>query len=220
MTLHYLSQQTYDLLEQPWNGYSSLEEFYNSFTDEDVRKNSFLEGPQFSSSGERLLDLSAEDNDPDGQPLTFTPEINELAPGALRQAGVRVGKWEFASGNPNSLSNDFPLFRYADVLLIRAEALWRQTPGDVEALSLVNQIRTRAGLPALGSMNADDFLAERGREMFAEGWRRSDLIRFGKYNDPWWEKGVSPDYVNIFPIPRQQLQSNLNLQQNPGYPAE
>ncbi|TNF44948.1 MAG: RagB/SusD family nutrient uptake outer membrane protein, partial [Cytophagales bacterium] len=64
MTLHYLSQNTFNLQEQPWNGYASLEEFYNSFDDQDARKNSFLVGPQFSSDGSRLLDISAEPNDP------------------------------------------------------------------------------------------------------------------------------------------------------------
>ena len=215
MTLHYLSQNTYNLQEQPWNGYSSLEEFYNSFDEDDDRINSFIEGPQFSSSGERLLDISAEPGDPDGQPLTFTPEINELAPGAFRQAGVRVGKWEFAPGSPSRLSNDYPIFRLSDALLMYAEALWRLGSGD--PVSYVNQVRARAGIDPVASIDADFLLAERGRELFAEGWRRSDLIRFGKYNDPWWEKAASPATVNIFPIPEQQLQRNLNLVQNPGY---
>ncbi|MCA6079183.1 RagB/SusD family nutrient uptake outer membrane protein [Fulvivirga sedimenti] len=215
MTLHYLSQNTYNLQEQPWNGYSSLEDFYNSFDEDDERIDSFLEGPQFSSSGEPLIDLSAEPNDPDGPALNFTPEINMLAPGAFRQAGVRVGKWEFATGAQQSLSNDFPIFRYSDVLLMHAEAKWRQ--GDGSAVDFVNQVRARAGIAPLASLNADNLLAERGREMFAEGYRRSDLIRFGKYNDPWWEKPASNASVNIFPIPLPQLQRNQNLEQNPGY---
>ena len=73
MTLHYLSQNTYSLQEQPWNGYASLEEFYNSFDDNDARKNSFIVGPQFAADGSRLNDISAEAGDPDGEPLTFTP---------------------------------------------------------------------------------------------------------------------------------------------------
>ena len=216
MTLHYLSQNTFNLQEQPWNGYSSLEEFYNSFEeDDDRREKSFLEGPQFSSSGERLLDLSFEPGDPDGAPLTFTPEINMLAPDAFRQAGVRVGKWEFAPGSPSSLSNDFAIFRLSDAILLYAESKWRQ--GEADAVDYVNQIRARAGVEPFSSLNADNLLAERGRELFAEGWRRSDLIRFGKYNDPWWEKGASAATVNIFPIPQLQLDRNLNLVQNPGY---
>ncbi len=218
MTLHYASQATFDLKQQPWNGYSSLQEFYNSFDADDARIGSFLEGPQFASDGTtRLMDASAEAGDPDGEPLTFTPEINELFPGALRQAGVRVGKWQYANGADGSLSNDFAIFRLADIMLMRAEALWRQNPGDAMALDLVNEIRTRAGVDEFASLTADNLLAERGREMFAESYRRQDLIRFGKFNDAWWEKPASNVQKNIFPIPKPQIDVNPSLQQNPGY---
>lgn len=217
MTLHYSSQATFNLQEQPWNGYSSLEDFYNSFDQNDLRIESFLEGPQFSSTGERLTDVSAEAADPDGEPLTFTPFITELFPNALRQEGVRVGKFEFQNGAGQSLSNDFPIFRLADIMLMRAEALWRMNSSDTEALDLVNQIRDRAGLGDLALLTSDELLAERGRELFAEGLRRSDLIRFGRYNDPWWEKPASGTDKNIFPIPQGQRDSNPNLGQNPGY---
>lgn len=216
MTGHYLTQFTFDLQEQPWNGYASLEEFYNAYEDGDARKNSFLVGPQFSSTGERLEDSSAEDADPDGPPLTFTPEINELEPNSLRQAGARIGKFEFQSGAAQSLSNDFPIFRYGDALLMKAEVEWRLgNPG--AALNFVNQVRARAGVDPLSALDADILLAERGREMFAEGWRRSDLIRFGKYGDTWWEKGPSDDFRALFPIPQQQIDANPDLTQNPGY---
>lgn len=216
MTGHYLTQFTFDLQEQPWNGYASLEEFYNAYEDGDARKNSFLVGPQFSSTGERLEDSSAEANDPDGPPLTFTPEINELEPNSLRQAGARIGKFEFQSGAAQSLSNDFPIFRYGDALLMKAEVEWRLgNPG--AALNFVNQVRARAGVDPLSALDADILLAERGREMFAEGWRRSDLIRFGKYGDAWWEKGPSDDFRALFPIPQQQIDANPDLTQNPGY---
>lgn len=179
MTLHYLSQNTYNLQEQPWNGYASLEEFYNSFDDSDIRKSSFLEGPQFAADGSRLNDISAEANDPDGQPLTFTPEINQLAPNAFRQAGVRVGKFEFATGAASSLSNDYPLFRLADIILVKAEAAFRQGK-TAAALTAINQVRTRAGVAPLASVTLDALYNERGFEMFAEASRRTDQIRFGK----------------------------------------
>ncbi len=216
MTLHYLSQNTYNLQEQPWNGYASLEEFYNNFDDDDVRKNSFLVGPQFASDGSRLNDISAEPNDPDGPPLTFTPEINELTPSALRQAGARVGKFEFASGAASSLNNDYPLIRLGDIILIKAEAAFRQgKTGD--ALTAINQVRTRAGMPAYTSLTLDTIFEERGFEMFAEASRRTDMIRFGKWNLPWWEKQASQPFRAIFPIPQQAIQANPNLVQNPGY---
>ncbi len=216
MTLHALNQQTYDLQEQPWNGYASLEEFYNTYEDEDVRKGNFIVGPQFSSSGERLNDASFEPEDPDGAPLTFTPKIRELTPKALRQDGARIGKFEFAPGSNSNLSNDYPLFRYADIMLVSAEAKFRQ--GKVaEATDIVNQIRARAEVEPFTNMTLEDLYHERGREMFAEATRRSDQIRFGKFNQPWWEKGASEPYRNIFPIPQEQLNANSNLVQNPGY---
>lgn len=216
MTLHYQSQFTYNLTQQPWNGFCSLQEFYESYEENDVRRGSFLVGPQYSSSGELLEDPAAEAGDPDGKPLNFTPEITDLF-NAYRQAGARVGKFEFALGATDNLSNDFPVYRYADVLLMKAEALWRQGNGGGEALNLVNQIRARAGVEPFTSLNADNLLAERGRELFSEVHRRTDLIRFGKYNDPWWAKPASDPHVNIYPIPRAQLDNNKNLVQNPGY---
>lgn len=216
MTGHYLTQETFRLQEQPWNGYASLEAFYNAYDNNDSRKLGFLAGPQFSADGTRLMDLSAEDSDPDGQALTFTPEINELTPNSLRQAGVRVGKFEYETGAQQSLNNDFPIFRYGDLLLMKAEVRWRQGD-DATALDFINQIRQRAGADPLTTLDGDILLAERGREMFAEGYRRSDLIRFGRYNDAWWEKPASPASVNIFPIPQGQIDVNADLQQNPGY---
>jgi starch-binding outer membrane protein, SusD/RagB family len=217
MTFHYSTQQTFELQEQPWNGYTALEEFYNSFEEDDVRRNSLREGPQFRSDGVTpIIDASAEANDPDGPEINFTPRINELAPNALRQAGTRVNKFEIQLGAAPDLSNDFPIFRYADVLLMKAEAAWRQGNNGV-ALQFVNQVRERANADPLTSVDADVLLAERGRELFAEGHRRSDLIRFGRYNDAWWEKAQSAPFRNLFPIPENQLQANPNLRQNQGY---
>ena len=217
MTLHYLSQNTYNLQEQPWNGYASLEEFYNKFDNADARKASFIAGPQFASDGvTRLKDISAEATDPDGQDLTFTPTINMLGPNAFRQAGVRIGKFEFASGAGANLSNDYPLIRLADIILIKGEAALRQGK-TAAALTAVNQIRKRAGMAELTSVTLDQIFDERGFEMFAEASRRTDMIRFGKWSQPWWEKGTSEPHRTLFPIPLQQINANPNLKQNPGY---
>jgi hypothetical protein len=220
-SLSYLNQNTYNLQAQPWNGFASLQEFYQSYDDDDVRKQNFLVGPQFSSTGERLIDTGASPNDPDGPPLTFTPEINELGPQAFRQAGVRIGKWEIEQGATAHLSNDFAVFRYADILLMKAEILFRQGQTGGEALALVNQLRERAGVASFDALTEDVLLAERGRELFSEHSRRTDLIRFGRYNEAWQFKPVDPsNHVNIFPIPRPQLESNPNLRQNPGYTGQ
>jgi hypothetical protein len=83
------------------------------------------------------------------------------------------------------LSNDWVLFRYADILLTKAEALARKAGNwnDPTALALVNQIRTvHGGVTPYTTMTAQTFLDERGREMFFEATRRQDQIRFGTYN--------------------------------------
>lgn len=263
-SLHYGSQQTYNLTAQPWNGFCTLEEFYNSYEDTDLRKGdvgtvdapsgkrgNFLAGYQFTSGGVLVMDDGAKEIDPDGQPLNFgsffhdppQPQINELGPQALRQAGVRIGKWEIGIGSlPDAMSNDFSVFRYADVLLMKAEALFRMNgSGDAEALALVNQVRARAGvadltsLDGVASFDLDDdnqvipggeLFNEIGREMFAESHRRRALIRWGFWTD--MEKWVLPfnnvgdkidvgDHTLIFPVHRDKLDANPNLDQNPGY---
>lgn len=240
MTLHYASQTVYRLTSQPWNGYSVVEEFYNSYVDPaqnpgpqglvwknlateqvqgtiDERLSNFVVGPQFNPDGSRAVDPGFDTSDPDGAPLTFTPQINEIYPNGWRQGGARIGKYEFEVGGTNNMSNDFVMFRLGDIILSLAEAKWRLNAGDAEALSLVNQIRERAGVTPYGSLTADNLLAERGREMFAEMMRRQDLIRFDRWDEPWWEKTSSDPKYKLFPIPQQQLDSNENLEQNPGY---
>ncbi|MFK7935249.1 MAG: RagB/SusD family nutrient uptake outer membrane protein, partial [Saprospiraceae bacterium] len=114
-------------------------------------------------------------------------------------------------------SNDMPIFRLADLVMMKAEAMWRMDNGSQEALDLFNQVRTRAGVEAFTELTEENMLAERGREMFYEGARRQDLIRFGKFGDEWAFKPASDGNKIIFPIPQAQLNSNPNLTQNAGY---
>ncbi len=222
MTGHYETQKTFDLQAQPWNGYCTLAEFYNSYEATDKRKDAnLLYGKQFEANGTtQLIDNGAESNDPDGKGVVFTPDLNEHFPGTIRQAGARIGKYRPKNGSSPDLSNDFPVFRLGDIMLVKAEALWRQNAADANALVLVNQIRTRAGAPVFTSITADNLLAERGREVFAEGWRRSDMIRFGKYFKKY-DKYKSLDgeaaCKGLFPIPQAQIDANASLPQNECY---
>ncbi len=248
MTLSVASAPTYNLTFQPWNGYQTVEEFYNSYIDPaqnpgpqgpvwkgltkdanndgisddigtvDSRLSNFIVGPQYNQDGSRTLDGGAEPNDFDGKPVTFTPQLNEIYPQGLRQAGARIGKYEFEVGGTNNMSNDFVIFRLSDIILSLAEAKFRlgQT---AEALVLVNNIRDRAGVDPYPTLTLDLLYAERGREMYAEMTRRQDLIRFGKFGNAWWEKKVSDVHYQLFPIPKQQIDANKKLVQNPGYPA-
>jgi hypothetical protein len=256
MTLHYANQSTYNFTFQPWNGFATVEEFYNSYIDpaqnpgpqgpvwsglapfdpaddktpndmgtQDARLSNFLVGPQFNLDGSPTEDPAFESEtsaapDPDGTRLNFTPENNEIHPNGWRQGGARMGKYEFEVGGTENASNDFIIFRLADITLTRAEALWRMNAGDAEALQLVNDLRTRAGVTQYSSLTADNLFAERGREMFAEMTRRQDQIRFGKFGDAWWEKvayaQAGSQYI-VFPIPQVQIDASAALKQNPGY---
>ena len=226
MTLHYPSQLTYRLAQQPWNGYSTLEAFYNSYEATDKRRaNNFIVGPQKDLNGSPILDLAFDKGDPDGAEINYTPAINMLAPNGSRQAGARLGKFSFKIGQNPDMDNDFPLLRYGEVLLNKAEAVARLNGNNFSnatALALVNQLRARAGVSAFASMTEGQMLAERGRELFQEALRRTDLIRFGAWGQAWWEKPAHNDaFKNLFPIPAEQITASQGtpnpLTQNPGY---
>ncbi|MFT6135793.1 MAG: hypothetical protein ACJAZM_002294 [Cyclobacteriaceae bacterium] len=223
MTLHYPSQLTYDLQQQPWNGYSTLEEFYNSYDAADVRRaNNFIAGPQSDINGNPILDVAFDPADPDGAAINYTPFINELAPSGSRQAGARMGKYSFKVGQLPEMDNDYTLFRYGELLLVKAEAQSRLAGDWNVGIDLVNQVRTRAGMPAYTALTGEEFYAERGREVFQESLRRTDMIRFDTWGNAWWEKPAHSDaFKNIMPIPLEQINASLNgdiaLIQNPGY---
>jgi len=216
MNLHYASQFTWNLEAQPWNGYASLEEFYNSYEDGDARKAaSFIVGEQLDFGGSAILDFASDDGN---LVLNYTPAINELQPNSLREAGARAGKFSFQQFGRPDMNNDYPIVRLGELYLVRAEAMSRMAGDWNVGLADVNVLRARAGVSEYSSIDADEFLAERGREMFQESARRTDLIRFGKYTDAWWEKPVSEDFRTIFPIPQAQIDaSGGSLAQNPGY---
>lgn len=216
MTLHGPSQLTYGLDAAPWNGFVVLEEFYNSYEDGDLRKEAnFLVGPQTDFSGNPLIDFAADDDD---LQVNYTPAINELEPNAIRQGGARMQKFSFELLGRQDMNNDYPIVRLGDVHLIRGEARARAAGDWNLSLPDVNALRTRAGVDVLGSIDADEFLAERGREMFQESSRRTDLIRFGKFQDSWWEKTNADAFKSLMPIPINQISaSDGTLTQNPGY---
>jgi hypothetical protein len=135
--------------------------------------------------------------------------------------------------HPDFVDTDYPLFRLADVYLMYAEAVLRGgTGGDAAtALGYVNALRARAygnatGNILAGQLTLDFILDERGRELYWEGVRRTDLIRYGKFTGatylwPWKGKvqnGASTEaFRDLFPIPSNDMGANPNLKQNPGY---
>lgn len=135
-------------------------------------------------------------------------------------AGIKWIKWGLdPNTNGGNAGNDIAFIRYADILLIKAEALMRQNmSNEPEAREIVNQIRTRSKASAYTTAIAlDTILNERGRELCFEMKRRTDLIRFDKFGDSWEFKEPSEDFRKIFPIPKAAIDANPNLIQNPGY---
>jgi hypothetical protein len=138
-----------------------------------------------------------------------------------------------AHAHPDFVDTDYPMFRLADVYLMYAEAVLRGGAGGdlATALDLVNQLRVRSYGDTGGNISTSDLtlefiLDERARELYWEGHRRTDLIRFGEFTDgsyvwPW--KGnvaggaATASYRNLYPIPANDLGANPSLDQNPGY---
>lgn len=135
--------------------------------------------------------------------------------------------------NPNEYSaynryqsNDVPIFRFADIILTKAEAIKRgatATNGDTPQ-SLFNQIRSYVHAPLLDhDPSLQEILDERGREFFDENWRRNDMIRFGTFESEYgFHKHSNPDArfdktCRILPVPDDILKENTNWEQNPGY---
>ncbi|MCC8152752.1 MAG: RagB/SusD family nutrient uptake outer membrane protein [Tannerellaceae bacterium] len=214
-----------------WNGCSTLPTFYRSFDATDVRREIFLEGPQVDVNGDPIIQTDDQGNT---RQLEFSIDYYDRTPGANSTYdpvynadhwdGVRVVKYLMdgigGSMEERTLNNGLPILRYADVLLMRAEALFRLDNNSTEALTLVNQVRTRNGynpVTPFAVLTEENLLAERGREFTWEGWRRNDQIRFGVWEQPWDYKPQSSPVYRLFPIPQRQMDSNPNLKQHTGY---
>jgi hypothetical protein len=208
-----------------WNGATTLSEFYDKFEANDTRRGmaypgvtdvtgqrvGFIIGQQFGPGGVVLKDRK-------GNNLEFRPEVKilETDPVAIELNGIRVVKYVPDLSVTGPTRHDWVIYRYADVLLMKAEALLRTNRAG-EALTIVNQVRARSNAAPLGSLDLNTMLDELGREFYWEGRRRTDLIRFGKFLEPWQEKSASDPSRLLFPIPNRSLAANPNLVQNPGY---
>jgi starch-binding outer membrane protein, SusD/RagB family len=208
MTLHY------DQNPSGWNGFTTLADFYGKFEDKDIRKGvkakadsskysgigkGFLVGQQVDDNNKPIIEQRGK------TPLVFTPDV-PLA-GANVKQGIRVIKYHPAD------NGDYIFMRYADAYLMAAEAKLRK--GDkAAALADVNALRTKRGASTLGDLTLEAMLDERGRELYWEGGRRTDQIRFGTFT-----KGVSNTgaHTVLFPIPAAAIVSNPTIRQNPGY---
>ena len=217
-TLHYNQNPS------GWNGFATIGEFYDMFEEDDLRRSQeyagmtdvsgitagFLIGQQFDQDGNALEDRK-------GNPLAFTKDVSCTESGDdLETTGIRVIKYPIDYVSGDNADNDYVYYRYADVLLMKAEAAMR-TGDSGTALDIVNEIRGVRGASQLSSIDENTMLEERGRELYWEGHRRTDLLRFGRFLDAWGDKPASGSERLLFPIPASSLASNPNLVQNPGY---
>ena len=239
MSHHWYFISHYNMKPSGYNGPATTSDFFDKFEATDKRRGvaydtglpnpgkrvnvGFLIGQQYDLTNDKPL------KDRSGAPLAFVKEVKIIETGRnLEVTGIRCNKYppDFVNGDSYRADNDLVHFRLADVLLMKAEAILRggtaTTAGSYGStpLALVNAIRTHAsrGASALSTLTLDVLLDERGRELYNEQWRRQDLIRFGKFLQPFQEKSkVTESTYLIFPIPNQQLAVNTNLTQNPGY---
>ena len=234
----------FGLNAQPWGGISSAPQFIDTYDSDDGRlKDTWLMGPTF---------------DAQGRGYDFVQHVHSIQDSKCYCAGFPVKKYEIYQGETGSSDVDYPALRYAEVLMMKAEALLRSGQADAAAV-LVTDVRRRAfrntvpskavvtgaelmqgsrfnygwydtdGVVKTGPGGAPvqdggadiqygRFLDELGWEFVAEGHRRQQLIRFGVFTTKmWFNHKPNGDHRIIFAIPQNQLETNPNLTQNPGY---
>ena len=237
------SRKVFNMQTTPWGGSAANPQFINSYDPDDMRlKYTWLQGDQYSPDGVLITTF------PNKLPSIYKTDTDD---------GYRVGKYEIKVGAKSLLSNDFPYFRYTEVLLMKAECLLRLGQNETEAAHIVSQIRERAfresAHPEKATVDAawlkgdthinygtldekgqiDDagntevvelggLYDEWGWEFAAEARRRTDMIRFGTYQKKsWFNHTPTANDLNgnsiLFPIHLDHLNTNPNLQQNPGY---
>jgi len=199
----------------PWNGFATIASAYNSFDANDERKAIFLEGPQNN------LETGVPVNDRSGARLVFTDSIIDVT-AATEGEGPRILKWPVdPDHNAQNNGNDYARFRLSEMVLIKAEAQ-NELGNTATAVTLINQVHTlRNPTPVVAATQQavrDAILKERLLELIAEGKRRTDMIRLGKFLPPFpYKATTTAPYRILFPVPTAQLQTNPELEQNPGY---
>lgn len=178
--------------------FKTYSNFYNSFAENDTRKNAFI--TQYYNTSGALIQLGTDD--------------------------IRNFKFkeDFSATGANS-GNDFPVIRYADILLTRAEALNEISGPNEESFSLINQVRAKAGIEPLKPSNFESkevlrtaIFQERSWEFVVEELHRQDQIRQGIFIQQARDRGInSQDYQVLYPIPQTEIDKNSNLTQNDGY---
>ncbi|MAG88478.1 RagB/SusD family nutrient uptake outer membrane protein [Zunongwangia profunda] len=219
------------------NAFVVIPSAFDAYQENDIRKQEwFLFGPQYKYGTTEPILGTEEYRD---KPLVYVNNIRRNTEGQTGEGSMTDGEensgarfHKYRSGtkdDENYLENDYVIYRLTEMYFNKAEALIRQNGGAAtsEAVALINESKSRyfseedwpSEMYTTSSLTMDELLAERGREFIFEGKRRTDLIRFGKFTTgAWWDKTPDgDDHLTIYPIPYRQVQTNPNLEQNPGY---
>lgn len=241
-----IARQHFGSTFQTWGGSCANPQFINSYQEGDQRlEKTWLMGPQYHYSDPTQLVWTCENYLPSLTCFKGTENHTSI------DYGYRVAKWEFDNTAVFDWGHDFPYFRYAEALMIKAECLLRLGQNEDEAARLVTEIRSRVfddasqakitavelkadtkikygtldwdnNLDNLGNQTPVEFgglYDEWGWEFACEAQRRTHMIRFGTFSTKnWFNHEAIPDgHTALFPIPYNELESNSNLKQNPGY---
>ncbi|MES2446108.1 MAG: RagB/SusD family nutrient uptake outer membrane protein [Bacteroidota bacterium] len=220
---------------------------FDTFENTDLRKRGWLlEGPMVRFDNGQPA-LAAGGNEYSGQQIVFVDNIRKNKTNSTvsnmsegeENSGVRFNKYKLGNQiagvvngaavpiDLNYNNTDWNIYRLTWVYFAKAEALMRKAGNvaTIDAVTLINTTKRRAYAAAdfvpytIATLTMDELLKERGREFIFEGFRRNDLIRFGKFTTAsWWDHQPSQPFRTLFPIPQVQRTLNINLTQNPGYP--
>ena len=223
---------------QGWNGACSSKQqmlvygYGTANPDPRLKLNFYTDKDYMEETGKAVED-GATDKPLEYMPLAVKVDFSAADdPHAMKCAGARMKKYEFDKSTTQqySFNNDLVIWRYADALLLKAEAEYRMG-NKADALTIVNEVRGRVAATPRTELTLNDILNERMLELAWEGVRRQDQIRFCTFTEPTADrfKGVTHNasagdynddtqgYTMVYPIPYAVLNLNKKLDQNPGY---
>ncbi len=242
---HFKQQEIYGGGRNGNDGIVVIPGVYTTYDAADLRRSNWLLiGPMVKFADGKTPVLASEEYN--GSQLTFVDNIQKNKANSTvsnmsegeENSGVRFNKYKLGNQvpgpggvpaiDPNYDNTDWNIYRLTWIYFAKAEAIMRKNGGaaNTVAVQLINDCKkrafseqdwvTRAYTPA--TLTLDELLAERGREFIFEGFRRDDLIRFGKFaTGSWWDHTPTSPTRALYPIPQQQRDLNSNLKQNPGY---
>ncbi|MGO4817542.1 RagB/SusD family nutrient uptake outer membrane protein [Flavobacterium sp. W22_SRS_FP1] len=225
----------YNQIPSGWNGFSVLQEYYDKFDPTDRRIlnddpaiiNTFGSplgmriGQQYDKGGVVALTTRAQNG---SLPLDFQSDPAGLPASGLitssnwlERWGIRPQKYIPDAANLDRPENDYVLFRYADALLMKAEAIVRGGSSSTDVASIAALLQDRQGITTpINLSTISDIDHARATELWEEGWRRNDMIRFGTYTTARATMTNTDAYRVLLPVPTSAL-LNPNVKQNPGY---